>query len=62
LPNGGAQTAKVKAKSMFRLLKFLPVIIPVVTKFVKSPQGQRAIAKARKSLDARKGGTTHPKR
>jgi hypothetical protein len=42
---------------MFRLLKYLPVVIPVVTKYVKSPSGQRAIAKARKSFDARKGGT-----
>lgn len=38
---------------MFRLLKYLPVIIPVVTKFVKSPQGKAAIAKARAKLQQR---------
>jgi hypothetical protein len=32
---------------MFRLLKYLPVIIPIVTKFAKDPRVKAAIAKAR---------------
>jgi hypothetical protein len=35
---------------MFRLLKYAPVVLPVIIKFVKSPQGQRAIASARARL------------
>jgi len=38
---------------MFRLLKYAPVIIPLVSKFVKSPRGQRMIAQAKSRL----GGT-----
>jgi hypothetical protein len=41
---------------MFRLLKYLPVIIPVVTKFVKSPAGQKAIATAKAQIAAKRGG------
>ena len=38
---------------MFRLLKYLPIIIPVVSKFLKSPQGKAAVAKARTTLQQR---------
>lgn len=41
---------------MIRLLKFLPVLIPIASKLVKSPQGQRAIASLRARL-ARRGGS-----
>lgn len=42
---------------MFRLLKYLPVIIPVVSKFVKSPRGQRMIQDAKSRINRRGGGT-----
>ena len=31
---------------MIRIFKYLPVIIPLVTKYVRSPQGKAAIQKA----------------
>lgn len=43
---------------MFRLLKYAPLVIPVVSKFVKSPQGQRLIAKAKTRLSGSNGGST----
>jgi len=43
---------------MFRLLKYLPVIIPIVSKFVKSPKGQRMIQDAKSRIGRRNGGTT----
>jgi hypothetical protein len=36
-----------KAITMLRLIKYLPVIIPLVTKFAKDPRVKAAIAKAR---------------
>ena len=48
---------------MNRLLKLLPVLIPIATKFVKSPQGQRTIAKVKASIQAkRNGGGSAPRR
>ena len=41
---------------MFRLLKYLPVIIPVVQKFLQSPQGKRAVAKAKAKLQQSRSG------
>jgi hypothetical protein len=38
---------------MFRYLKYLPVVIPVVKKFLRSPQGQKALAKARTLLSSK---------
>jgi len=32
---------------MFRLLKYAPIVIPVVMKFVRSPRGQRTINSVR---------------
>ena len=41
---------------MFRLVKYLPVIIPVVNKFLKSRQGKAALAKARTTLQQSRSG------
>jgi len=41
---------------MFRYLKYLPVIIPVVRKFLRSPQGQKALRKARTLLQSKSTG------
>jgi len=38
---------------MFRVLKYLPVIIPVVSKFVKSPRGQRMVQSAKSRINRR---------
>jgi hypothetical protein len=44
---------------MFRYVKYLPVIIPVVKKFLQSPQGKKALAKARTLIQSRgKGNST----
>jgi hypothetical protein len=44
---------------MLRLLKFLPVLLPLVAKVVKSPQGQKVVADARRKIAAkRNGGST----
>ncbi|GAB2452759.1 hypothetical protein [Conyzicola lurida] len=45
---------------MFRLLKYAPAAIALVSKFVKSPSGQRAIAKVRAQVAARRGRGTTP--
>ncbi|WP_411699113.1 hypothetical protein [Conyzicola sp.] len=42
---------------MFRLLKYVPIVLPIVTKAVKSPQGQRALAKVKASIQAKRNGT-----
>ena len=42
-----------KVTIMFRYFKYLPVIIPVVLKFLRSPQGKAALAKARSLLQSR---------
>lgn len=48
---------------MLRLLRFLPVMLPIVAKAVKSPQGQKVIADARRRISAkRNGSTTRPTR
>jgi hypothetical protein len=44
---------------MFRFIKYLPVIIPVATKFLRSPQGKAALAKARSLLQSK---NTPPRR
>jgi hypothetical protein len=36
-----------KAITMLRLLKYLPVVIPLVVKFAKDPRVKAAVAKAR---------------
>ena len=41
---------------MFRLLKYLPVVIPIVSKFVKSPRGPRMIQEAKNRVNRRRGG------
>jgi hypothetical protein len=41
---------------MFRLLKYAPVIIPIVSKFVKSPRGQRMIQSAKSRINNRSRG------
>jgi hypothetical protein len=43
---------------MVRLLKYLPVVIPIVAKFVKSPRGQRMIQSAKSRVSNRSGGST----
>ena len=43
---------------MVRLLKYLPVVIPIVAKFVKSPRGQRMIQSAKSRVSNRSGGPT----
>jgi hypothetical protein len=43
---------------MFRLLKYAPVVIPLVMKFVRSPRGQRAINDVRTRVQNRKSGPT----
>jgi hypothetical protein len=45
-----------KVTTMFRYIKYLPVIIPVVRKFLRSPQGQKALAKARTLLQSKPSG------
>jgi hypothetical protein len=47
---------------MFRLLKYAPVIIPLVSKAVKSPQGQRALAKVKASIQAKRNGSAGGRR
>ena len=47
---------------MFRLLKYAPVVIPLVLKFVKSPRGQRAINDVRTRVQNRRSGPTNPTR
>jgi hypothetical protein len=49
---------------MFRLLKYAPIVIPMVMKFVKSPRGQRAINEVRTRVQGRGNGGagTTPKR
>lgn len=44
---------------MARLLKYIPVIVTVVTKYLRSPQGKAAIQKVRSSRRRPKtaGGT-----
>jgi hypothetical protein len=41
---------------VFRYIKYLPVIIPVVKKFLNSPQGKKALAKARTLIQQRGSG------
>ena len=41
---------------MFRYLKYLPVVIPVVKKFLRSPQGQKALRKGRTLLQSKSTG------
>ena len=43
---------------MFRLLKYAPIVIPMVVKFVKSPRGQRMIQSAKSRVSNRSGGPT----
>ena len=46
---------------MARLLKFLPVILTLVTKYLRSPQGKAAIQKIRSSRRRPKNArTTRP--
>jgi hypothetical protein len=52
-----AVSAVAQDGNMFRLLKYLPVIIPVVSKFVKSPRGQRMIQSAKSRIGRRGNGT-----
>jgi hypothetical protein len=46
---------------MFRLLKYIPVVLPLISKFVKSPRGQKAIADVRARI-SRKNGPASPQR
>jgi len=47
---------------MFRLLKYAPIVIPVVMKFVRSPRGQRTINSVRTRVQGRGGnGPTNPR-
>jgi hypothetical protein len=41
---------------MLRLIKYAAVAVPIVTKFAKSPRGQRMIASAKSRLGGK--GTT----
>lgn len=43
---------------MLRLLKFVPVILPIIAKFVRSPRGQKVIADLRRRIA--KGGNSGP--
>ncbi|MET4583129.1 hypothetical protein ABIE21_002648 [Conyzicola nivalis] len=44
---------------MLRFIKFAVVAVPVVTKFVKSPRGQKLVASAKSRLGGRSTpGTT----
>jgi len=45
-------------EGMFRLLKYLPVVIPIVSKFVKSPRGQRMVQSAKTRISNRTGRPT----
>ena len=58
----GRQLAAVRPVAqdgcMFRLLKYLPVIIPVVSKFVKSPRGQRMLQSAKSRIGRGNTGTS----
>lgn len=47
---------------MKRLFKFLPVVIPIAVKAVKSPQGQKVIAQIRTRVGGSKTGAATPKR
>jgi hypothetical protein len=43
---------------MFRLLKYLPVVLPVIIRFLRSRKGKATLAKARSSqLKTRQGKT-----
>ncbi|MET0990690.1 MAG: hypothetical protein ABWY54_08595 [Glaciihabitans sp.] len=42
---------------MFRLLKYAPIVIPIVSKFVKSPRGQRMIQNAKSRISGRANDT-----
>jgi len=46
---------------MFRLLKYAPIVIPMVVKFVKSPRGQRTIASVRTRVQGLGNGPTKPR-
>ena len=58
----GSQLATPRSSAhnggMVRLLKYLPVVIPIVAKFVKSPRGQRMIQSAKSRVSNRNGGPT----
>jgi len=58
----GSQLATPRSSAhnggMVRLLKYLPVVIPIVAKFVKSPRGQRVIQSAKSRVSNRSGGPT----
>ena len=43
---------------MIRLLRFLPIVVPMVARFIKSPRGQRLVAGVRTKLGAKAAGTT----
>ncbi|WP_166785335.1 hypothetical protein [Cryobacterium sp. TMT2-17-1] len=46
---------------MARLLKYIPVILTVVTKYLRSPQGKAAMQKVRSSRRRSKNvGSTRP--
>ncbi|WP_166784960.1 hypothetical protein [Cryobacterium sp. Hz7] len=47
--------------AMARLLKYIPVILTVVTKYLRSPQGKAAMQKVRSSRRRPKNvGSTRP--
>jgi hypothetical protein len=53
----GPERAKTESDAlMFRFIKLAVVAVPVVTKFVKSPRGQKLVASAKSRLGGR--GTT----
>ena len=44
--------------TMARLLRYLPIAIPMIVRFFRSPQGKAAISKARSFIQKPKGGST----
>ncbi|HSP75662.1 MAG TPA: hypothetical protein VLO31_05550 [Cryobacterium sp.] len=47
---------------MARLLKYVPVVLALVTKYLRSPKGQALIQKVRSSrLRPRNAGNTRPR-
>ena len=50
-----------KRRPMFRLLKYAPIVIPMVVKFAKSPRGQRTIASVRTRVQGLGSGPKNPR-